>query len=112
MNTLPHIEFATLADFIEGRLDDAARGDVQSHLSACADCSGQASRLSEATALMRDDAMEDAPRYARVTAANLFRARRKPAERPAESPLRRVLAAVKFDSLQMTPAFGGRSAAA
>src|ERR1051325_9518463 len=112
MNRLPHIEFATLADFVEGRLDGDARGDVQAHLSACADCAVQAARLSEVTGLMRDDAMEGAPRYARVAAANLFRARRRTAQQPAASSLRRVLAALKFDSLQMTPAFGIRSGTA
>src|SRR5438105_644668 len=108
MKTHSHIEFATLTDFIEGRLDNAGRGNVEAHLSACAECAGQAAQLSEVTRLMRNDAMEDAPRYARAAATALFRAHRK----PAQSPLRRVLAALKFDSLQMTPAFGVRSGTA
>jgi anti-sigma factor RsiW len=112
MNQLPHIEFATLADFVEDRLDASARADVQAHLSACADCAGQAAQLGEVTGLMRGDAMEDAPRYARIAATNLFRARRQTAKQPVESSLRRVLAALKFDSLGMTPAFGIRSASA
>src|SRR5690242_6248641 len=112
MKTHPHIEFATLADFVEGRLDADRRGDVEAHLSACADCAAQATQLGEVTHLMRNDAMEDAPRYARVTAANLFRARQRTAQQPAASTLRRVLAALKFDSLQMTPAFGIRSGTA
>jgi anti-sigma factor RsiW len=108
MKTLPHIEFATLADFVEGRLDGDRRGDVEAHLAACTDCAGQAAQLGEVTGLMRHDAMEDAPRYARAAVTALFRAQR----RPANSPLRRVLAALKFDSLQMTPALGVRSTAA
>ena len=108
MSMLPHIEFATLADYIEGRLNAAEGDGVRAHLSACSDCARQAAQLNEVTGLMRGDVMEDAPRYARAAAVSLFRARRK----PAESSLRRVLAALKFDSLQMTPAFGVRAAAA
>jgi anti-sigma factor RsiW len=108
MNRLSHIEFATLADFSEGRLGAAESSAVQAHLSGCADCAGQAARLGAVTGLMRNDATEDAPRYARAAVAALFRARRQ----PAPSPLRRVLAALKFDSLQMTPALGVRSGAA
>jgi anti-sigma factor RsiW len=112
MKTHPHIEFATLADFVEGRLDADRRGDIETHLSDCADCAGQAAQLGEVTHLMRNDVMEEAPRYARVAAANLFRARRLAAPPSPASTLRRVLAALKFDSLQMTPAFGIRSTAA
>jgi hypothetical protein len=81
---------------------------VQAHLSACRRCAGQAARLGDVTELMRADLTEDAPRYARVNARSLFQARRK----TAESPMRRVLAALKFDSLQLSPAMGVRAGAA
>ena len=108
MSIRPHIQFTTLADFIEGRLGSTEANDVQAHLSACAGCAGQAARLGSVTELMRADQMEDAPRYARARAASLFQARRK----PATSPFRRVLAALTFDSSQMTPAYGVRAGAA
>lgn len=108
MSMLPHIQFATLVDFVEDRLASPDRAKVQEHLSTCAGCAGQAARLGGVTELMRTDQMEDAPRYARVNATSLFQARRK----PAESPLKRVLAALRFDSLQMSPALGVRATAA
>jgi anti-sigma factor RsiW len=108
MSRFAHIEFATLVELGEGRLDPAASADVQAHLATCPRCAEQAARLAEVIGLMRADAGEDAPRYALVNARNLFRARRQ----PSVSPLRRVLAALKFDSLQMSPAMGVRAAAA
>lgn len=104
-----HIQFATLADFIENRLGAADNAGVRDHLAACAACANQAARLREVTSLMRADQLEDPPQAAVARAINLFRSRPKLAE--AASPLRRVLAALKFDSLQMTPAFGLRSGA-
>ena len=108
MSMRPHIEFTTLADFIEGRLGTAEAGDMQTHLAACAACAEQAARLGHVTGLMRADSMEDAPRQARARAASLFQSRR----RPATSPLKRLLAALTFDSSQMTPAYGVRAGAA
>jgi anti-sigma factor RsiW len=104
-----HIQFATLADFIENRLGAADNADVREHLAACAACAGQAARLREVTGLMRADQMEDPPQAAVARAINLFHSRPKPIEK--ESPVRRVLAALQFDSLQMAPAFGLRSGA-
>ncbi|MFL6276558.1 MAG: hypothetical protein ACJ74G_15315 [Blastocatellia bacterium] len=77
-------------------------------LASCEACAAQVGRLSNVTELMRADRAEDAPRYARVNAVSRFAARRQ----HAASPLRRVLAALKFDSLQMTPALGVRAGAA
>jgi hypothetical protein len=56
---------------------------------------------------MREDRSEDAPRDVIFSVVNMFRA-----ARPAQPSLtRRVLAALSFDSSQLTPAFGLRSGA-
>ena len=104
--TRHHIPFARLADLAEGRLAAEDERAARTHLADCADCSEQATRLAGLTALMRADATEDAPRDVLMQAVSLFRARR--AER-SPSLLRRVVAALTFDSSTLTPAFGVRS---
>lgn len=106
--TPKHIPFARLADLAEGRLAAADERADREHLAGCAACSEQAAELTRLTALMREDASEDAPRDVLLSAVNLFRQRRAAAP---ETPglLRRVLAALTFDSSALTPAFGVRS---
>jgi hypothetical protein len=104
--TGPHIPFARLADLAEGRLAPPDERDARAHLAGCADCAGQAAQLARLTTLMRTDTSEDAPRDVLSNAVGLFGARR--AER-APGVLRRVLAALTFDSSTLTPAFGVRS---
>ena len=104
--TRQHIPFARLADLAEGRLAAADERDARAHLAACADCSEQSAQLERLTSLMRADVSEDAPRGVLMNAVGLFRARR--AER-SPGLLRRVVAALTFDSSTLTPAFGVRS---
>ena len=108
MTIHPHIEFAALIDFAEGRLGVEEQGQVATHLSVCERCSAQAAEVRDVINLMSTDVAEDAPRHARSAAARLFQARAK----TSESPLRRVLAALKFDSLQPGFAMGLRAGAA
>ncbi|HVF92008.1 MAG TPA: hypothetical protein VNH22_18235 [Blastocatellia bacterium] len=101
----PHTEFDELTDLAEGRLSPDKRSEVMGHLASCQNCSEELSRVEQTIELMRTDALEDAPLYVIERAARLLpsSARRSP------SLLRRVLAALEFDSLQSSPAFGVRS---
>jgi anti-sigma factor RsiW len=106
--TPQHTPFARLADLAEGRLTPEDEQGVRTHLADCRACSEQAAQLSRLTTLMRTDASEDAPRDLLSHAVSLFAARRAAApERLGR--LRRVLAALTFDSQAPTPAFGVRS---
>ena len=107
MNILPkHPPFETLADLAEGRAPAALTADARSHLDSCESCSAQFARLSQTIQLMRADDAEAPPRGAAAYALGLFR-RRAAASEP--SRLRRVLAALSFDSAALTPAFGVRA---
>ena len=102
-----HLPFAELADLAEGRLAPDVRAASLEHVNACARCSAKFSRLEQVISLMRTDEGTDAPPALVSQAINLFRARA--ARDTSPSLTRRILAALSFDSLQMSPAYGVRS---
>jgi hypothetical protein len=102
-----HLRFAKLADLAEGRLSPDEREDSLEHVSACSRCSAKLNRLEQVIGLMRTDEGVDAPPALVSHAINLFRSRAIASSEP--SLVKRVLAALSFDSLQMSPAFGVRS---
>ncbi|HEX8139876.1 MAG TPA: hypothetical protein VF544_20115 [Pyrinomonadaceae bacterium] len=102
-----HIPFRTLAEMAEDGLAGEERAAAQSHVADCSRCASQLERLVKTVDLMRTDTAEDAPPEVIARAVNLFRLR-SPAE-PRPSLVRRVLAALSFDSLQLAPAYGVRS---
>jgi anti-sigma factor RsiW len=102
-----HIPFARLADLAEGRLSPEEAAEERAHLDACTRCAGQAAQLGHLAALMRADTTEDAPPALVSDVVRMFRARRGHAEEPGL--LRRLVAALTFDSSTLTPAFGVRS---
>jgi anti-sigma factor RsiW len=92
----------------EGRLSPEEAADERAHLDACTRCAGQAAQLGHLAALMRADTSEDAPAGLVSGVVRMFRARR--AGGTAEPGLlRRLVAALTFDSSSLTPAFGVRS---
>jgi anti-sigma factor RsiW len=105
-----HIPFARLADLAEGRLSPEAAAEERAHLDACTRCAGQAARLGHLAALMRADTAEDAPPALVSGVVRMFRERR--AGESAPGLLRRLVAALTFDSSGLTPAFGVRSSQA
>jgi anti-sigma factor RsiW len=105
--TRHHIPFDRLADLVEDRLPPADRAQVLAHVTACSRCVADVSWLERTIGLMRTDAAEEPPSYVIDRAVQLFRSRRA-----AASPLRHLLAALRFDSGQMQPALGVRAAAA
>jgi hypothetical protein len=104
-----HLPFAELADLAEGRLAPEARQGKLEHLNACSRCSAKLSRLEQVISLMRTDDGADAPPALVSQAINLFRARAASDANTSSSFARRILAALSFDSLQMSPAYGVRS---
>ncbi|MET0622473.1 MAG: hypothetical protein ABW250_05795 [Pyrinomonadaceae bacterium] len=102
-----HIPFARLADLAEGRLSPEEAAAERAHLDACTRCAGQAAQLGHLAALMRADTAEDAPPALVADVVRMFRARRVRADEPGL--LRRLVAALAFDSSSLTPAFGVRS---
>ena len=102
-----HIPFARLADLAEGRLSAEETTEARAHLADCTNCSAQAAQLGHLAALMRADASEDAPPELVASVVRMFRTRRVQAEEPGL--LRRLVAALTFDSSSLQPAFGVRS---
>ncbi len=108
--TFQHLPFEKLADMAENRLQAVERAAAETHVSACSRCSAQLARVSQTINLMRTDEAEDAPRAAVASVLNMFRARAAAADAAREPSLvQRVLAALNFDSAQLTPAYGVRS---
>jgi anti-sigma factor RsiW len=105
--TPQHIPFARLADMAEGRPSAEAAAEDRAHLSACRRCAGEAERLGRLAALMRADNSEDAPAQVLDGVVRMFRARAAQAAEPGL--LRRLVAALTFDSSDLRPAFGVRS---
>ena len=103
-----HLPFAKLADMAEGRLASDERTKSLEHVSACSRCSKELASLEHVIGLMRTDMAEDAPAAVVSRAVNLFRSR---AAATASEPslVKRILAALSFDSLQMSPVYGVRS---
>jgi len=103
----PHLEFNQLTDLAEGRVSAQERGRLLSHLSACLRCKEKLGHIEGAIEMMRTDTMEDAPPYVIERANNIFR----PRAEPVAPVFKQVVAALKFDSLFESPAFGLRAAA-
>jgi hypothetical protein len=101
-----HIPFAKLADLAEESLGAEERDASLAHVQACSRCSTQLERVAQVVNLMRADNLEDAPRDVISQAVGIFR---RSETKATESLLRRVLAALSFDSASLTPAYGVRS---
>jgi anti-sigma factor RsiW len=102
-----HIPFARLADLAEGRLSQEEAAEERAHLAGCTACSAQAAQVGHLAALMRADTSEDAPAELVASVVRMFRARHAQATEPGL--LRRLVAALSFDSSSLQPAFGVRS---
>lgn len=110
--TSQHIPFDKLADLAEKRVDagelrESARLASMLHLSSCTDCASRLQQLEKVMLLMKTDREPDAPRDLIAYAVNIFDRGR---ETKAPSLLRRLVAALTFDSsMNLAPAFGVRS---
>lgn len=104
MNTSnQHIPFDKLADLADDKLDKE-QATLMAHVTDCSRCAGELDRVTKLISFMRTDTAEDAPRDVIAYAVNIFRqGELKP------SLLRRIVAALTFDSAHTAPAFGLRS---
>ena len=101
-----HISHEKLADLIDGRATLEEQAQLMTHISDCHRCGNEYERLERLITLMRSDNSEDAPTDVISTAIRSFSdyvTSREPAV------LRRLIAELVFDSLNMAPAFGVRS---
>ena len=101
-----HITPEELADLTDDRETLDNRGEMMAHIAECHDCSIEYRRLDHLLTLMKTDRAEDAPRDVLSQVVNLFR---KQAAAKPPSMVRRLMAALSFDSLTTVPAFGVRS---
>lgn len=109
MNTFsPHIPFEKLVDLADERPVGEAPASM-AHISACSRCTTELQQLRQVVTLMRTDTSEDAPADILAYARNMFRERATARELPI---LRRIVAALSFDSLKVAPTFGVRSTSA
>ncbi len=104
-----HITFAALVDLAEARLPAAGRAELTAHLAACPRCAEQSSLLARTLEIMRTDTTEDAPSHVLARAVDSFRDPRATNSHKEPSVVQRVLAALRFDSAQLSPAFGLRA---
>lgn len=101
-----HISFEQLLDLAEGRVSQEIETSARTHVASCSHCATELARTERLVLTMRADDLEDAPSHVVARAVRLMR----PAQ-PQPSLLRRVVAALTFDSMQTQPAFGLRSGA-
>lgn len=102
-----HIPFANLADLAENRTAPDVKTESMAHLSTCSRCGNELRRVEQLLQTMRSDREPDAPRDLLAYAVNLFSQSR---QSDAPSILRRVIAALTFDSgTNLAPVFGMRS---
>jgi hypothetical protein len=99
MNGSAHISFETLVDIAENRPTSAT---ARAHVAACSVCDDALHGVRQLILLMETDTAPDAPRDVLISAINIF-----PREKP--SSLRRLVAALTFDSRSAGPVFGMRS---
>lgn len=110
MNFRPsHIPFDRLVDWVEARLTAEERDQLQQHLTACTHCRQELAQVERLFGLMQSDASVDPPPAVINRALRIFHRRQTPATPPL---LQRIVAALQFDSLQLSPAVGLRSGTA
>ena len=101
MNTSAHISLETLADIADDRVTGASLEAALAHVSTCSTCDDTLRRLRQLIVTMKSDRVPDVPRDVLLSAIKIFS--------PAQSPLRRIVAILTFDSRHSAPAFGMRS---
>jgi hypothetical protein len=104
-----HIPFARFVEWVEDRLLPAERTQLQSHLAVCHQCQAELARVERMIRAMADDKAVDPPPQVVNRALRIFDARRAPA---APTLAQQIIAALRFDSAQLSPALGLRSSAA
>ena len=102
MNTSSHISLEILADIAENRVTGPALETAMAHVRSCSDCDDTLRRLQHLVVMMRTDTAEDAPQALLRSAINSFLPE-------SQTPVRRIIAVLTFDSRTARAAFGMRS---
>ena len=99
-----HLDFEHLLEIAERH----AIADIQtgSHLTSCAACAEELSRIQSLLQVMQQDESVDAPRDVLAYAINVYR---QQSVKPQKTLVERMIAALTFDSFTGNPAFGLRS---
>lgn len=100
-----HLSIEQLADLVDERTAPEESRAMRRHVAACTGCDSQLARLQHLIHSMRADTSIDAPRDVLVYAKNIFQNTRV----AAPTLVRRIVAALSFDSFTSAPAFGTRS---
>lgn len=101
MNTSSHISLEILADIADDRVAGAVLDAALAHVATCSECDNTLRSLRQLIRTMKSDRGADAPRDVLASTINIFA--------PRQSPLRRVVAILTFDSRNTSPAYGMRS---
>lgn len=102
MNASSHISLEILADIAENRVTGPALEAAMAHVRSCSDCDDTLRQLQHVVVMMRTDTAEDAPHDLLRSAINLFGLE-------SQTPVRRIIAVLTFDSRTDRSAFGMRS---
>lgn len=103
MNTSSHISLEILADIAENRVTGrAALEAAMAHVTECSDCDDTLRQLQHVIVMMTTDRADDAPADLLRSAINTFSS-------DQETPIRRIIAVLTFDSRRAGSAFGMRS---
>ena len=102
MNASSHISLEILADIADNRVAGVELESAMVHVSACSECDDTLRRLQHVIVMMRTDTADDVPDDLLRTALNSF-------QPDKQSPVRRIIAILTFDSRNAGSAFGLRS---
>lgn len=110
MNFRPsHIPLSRFVEWVEAQLTAEEQQQLQAHIDGCARCRTELTEIRRLLTIMRNDRTPDPPAAVVARALRIFPRRPAPS---AASLLQRIVAALQFDSGQLTPALGLRSGAA
>lgn len=110
MNFRPsHIPFSRLVDWVEKQLTTEEDAQLRQHLADCSRCRQEVAQVERLLGIMHSDTAVDPPPAVITRALSIF----QPRHAVAPPSLRqRIVAALQFDSGQLSPALGLRSGAA
>lgn len=110
MNFRPsHIPLNRFIEWVEAQLTAEEQQQLQAHIDGCARCRTEATEIRRLLTIMHSDRTPDPPAAVVARALRIFPPRPAPS---TTSLLQRIVAALQFDSGQLTPALGLRSGAA
>lgn len=101
-----HIPFTRLVDLVDGRLSPDVQAAAYAHIEMCTRCAAEVAWLHHVIDLMRTDESPEPPANLVAQAVQLFRPRTRSSSPPL---LQRIIAGLRFDSMQQPLAFGVRS---